>query len=254
MKALYLSEWQAYIRFHDIPGGDRPLVFVHGLGCSSSSDYPSVAGNHRLTKRRRILVDLLGSGFSDRPDKFSYAIQAHADTVLSVMDALNISNADVFGHSMGGAVAITLASRRPERVSNLVLSEPNLDPGGGVFSRQIAEQSEATYAQTGHSAMIRVARIGGNTIWAGTMSASSAIAVHRTARSLVQGTEPSWRQQLLSLSMPRTVLFGEQSPPDPDAEALPGAGIRVVFVANAGHSMAWENPSGLANAITDAIS
>jgi len=185
---------------------------------------------------------------------FSYAIQAHADTVSSVMDDLGISKADVYGHSMGGAVAITMASRRPERVANLILSEPNLDPGGGVFSRQIADQGEDTYAQTGHSAMIRVAKIGGNAIWAGTMAASWAVAGHRSARSLVQGTEPSWRQQLLGLSMPRTVIFGERSLPDPDAETLPGAGIRVAIVANAGHSMAWENPSGVANAIADAAS
>lgn len=97
--------------------------------------------------------------------------------------------------------------------------------------------------------MVRQNHIEGNSNWASSLAASSPIAVHRLAVSLVRGSEPTWRARLLSLSIPRTIVFGEHSLPDPDAENLAAAGTMVRMVPKAGHSLAWENPSGLATAI-----
>ena len=74
MKSLVLESPEATIRFHDLAGVGTPLVFVHGLGCASSCDYPAVARDPSLASRRAILVDLLGSGFSDRPEGFDYSV------------------------------------------------------------------------------------------------------------------------------------------------------------------------------------
>ena len=254
MHSLTIASCGATIRYHDIPGSGRPLIFVHGLGCSSSSDYPSIAADERLKNRRRILIDLLGSGFSDKPVGFSYRVEAHADVLLDVLLELKLSRVDLVGHSMGGSIAITAAGKRPDLVSGLILSEPNLDSGGGFFSRRIAEQTEEMYVGAGHSQMIREAKDSGNEIWAGTMAVSSPIAVYRAARSLIQGTEPSWRNQLERFSIPRTVLFGELSLPDSDMERLRIHGVHVAIVPKAGHSMIWENPSGVAGAIAEAMS
>jgi len=49
--------------------------------------------------------------------------------------------------------------------------------------------------------------------------------------------------------MPRTVIFGARSLPDPDAERLKELGVAVRVVPDCGHAMAWENPAGLAAAI-----
>lgn len=62
---------------------------------------------------------------------------------------------------MGGAVAITLASERPDLVSALVVAEANLDPGGGSLSRSIAAQSEADYVAEGNARALNVTRPGG---------------------------------------------------------------------------------------------
>jgi pimeloyl-ACP methyl ester carboxylesterase len=86
------------------------------------------------------------------------------------------------------------------------------------------------------------------------MAATAPFAAHRAAISLVEGASPSWRQQLLALDVPRTVLFGARSLPDPDAGSLPASGVGVAIVPDAGHSMAWENPSALAQAIAHACS
>jgi pimeloyl-ACP methyl ester carboxylesterase len=254
VKSIVLDSPGCVMRVHDLPGTGTPLVFIHGLGCASSCDYPTVARDAALVSRRAILVDLLGSGFSDRPDAFEYSISAHARVVVALIDALGIAICDLYGHSMGGTVALVATTMLSARVEHLVLSEPNLDPGGGVFSRSIAEHTESDYSAFGHAEMIREAAHSGNSIWAGSLSVTAPFAAHRAAVSLVQGGSPSWRQQLLALGIDRTVLFGARSLPDPDAESLPSSGVRVAVVSDAGHSMAWENPSGLARAIANACS
>lgn len=254
MRAFELPGTTWTLRVHDLPGSDPPIVFLHGLGCACSCDYPRVAADPALAGRRMLLVDLLGFGFSDHPDEFGYAVEDHAQSVSALLDDLGLTIVDVFGHSMGGAVAIVVAARNRERVRRLVVSEPNLDPGGGPFSRPIAAQSEAEYVARGHAGDVRRALADGHCIWAATLRVASPLAVHRGAVSLVRGGSPSWRDLLETLPLPRTIVFGERSLPDPDAERLPRSGVAVRIVPDAGHSMAFENPSGLAQALRDALS
>lgn len=241
------------VRFLDLPGDGPALVFVHGLGCASSHDYPEVAAHASLAPRRRLLADLPGHGFSDRPDDFAYTVDAHADVLAALLAVVAPGAYDLFGHSMGGAVAIALAARADSRVAHLVLSEPNLDDGGGTFSRPVAARSEADYVARGHDAAVRAAVLGGMSDWAATLRAASPLAVHRSAVSLVAGASPTWRERLAAMTMPRTVLFGARSLPDPDTERLPAIGVAVRIVPDAGHAMANENPSALAEAIAASL-
>jgi pimeloyl-ACP methyl ester carboxylesterase len=241
------------IRFHDLAGDGTPLVFIHGLGCASSSDFVAVARAPALRGRRVLLVDLPGYGFSDKPNSFRYGVDAQAAAICELLDLLNIGQADLFGHSMGGAIAITACAHRPDLSRGLILAEPNLDVGGGVFSRAIASRSEQDYVSSGHAAEIRDAAASGYCAWAGSMSVALPLAVHRDAVSLVEGADPSWRAQLQGLtSLPRTAIFGERSLPDDDHKRLPEFGIAVDVVPAAGHSMAIDNPEGLAIAISSA--
>lgn len=252
MRAFTLADGSV-LRYHDLPGRGPALLFVHGLGCASSCDYPRVAADPVLGDRRRLLVDLLGAGFSDRPEAFSYGVLDHARVLAELIDGLGDGPVDVYGHSMGGSVAIALAGLRAGRVARLVVSEPNLVAGGGAFSRPIAAQAEARFVARGFAEAVAEARGSGNLVWSGSLQASSALAVHRGARSLVQGAEPSWLAQLCDLQTPRTAVYGARSLPDPDAERLERAAVPIRIVEEAGHSMAWENPSGLAQAIAEAL-
>lgn len=253
MNVFHLSRFNAYLRFHDIPGPGIPLVFLHGFGCASSCDFPRVAADPSLQSRRFLLVDLLGSGFSDHPASFSYTMDAHAHCLIDLMNGLGIPSIDLYGHSMGGTIAIVTAALQPERIRSLIASEPALDPSRGPFSLRAAAQSEADYATRGHLEAVQAAIEADNPIWAGSLAASSPMAIHREAKSLIQGGTPSWREQLGSLPMPRTILFGERSLPDPDASKLAEAGMHVDVVPAAGHSMMWDNPSDLARAIQRAL-
>jgi pimeloyl-ACP methyl ester carboxylesterase len=252
MNSLTLDRLGAPVRFLEIPGAGRPLVFVHGLGCAASSDYPAVVTQPALSGRRAFLVDLPGHGFSARPAEFGYSVEDHAAVVAELLERLGAAEYDLFGHSMGGSVAIVTASLMLRRISHLVVAEPNLDAGGGVYSRAIAEYSEEGYVARGHAETIREAEAAGNLNWAGTMAVASAVATYRSAMSLVRGGTVSWRARLLALPMEKTWVVGERSLPDADRERLPTAGVRVAVVPNTGHMMMWENAAGLAEAIAEA--
>jgi pimeloyl-ACP methyl ester carboxylesterase len=254
MKSFTVPAADAELRYHDIAGEGPALLFIHGLGCASSCDYPSVATDAALRGRRMLLVDLLGCGFSDRPSGFGYSIEDHARCIVALIGHLRLAELDLFGHSMGGAVAITAARMLAGRLRRLVLGEPNLEPGGGFFSRRIGAMTEPDYIAGGHEALVQASRTEGNGIWAASLAISAPYAVHRSACSLIAGSSPSWREMLADLPQPRCVLFGEASLPSSDAEDLPRLGIDVAIIPAAGHSMAWENPAGLAQAIARALS
>jgi pimeloyl-ACP methyl ester carboxylesterase len=253
MKAFQANSAAANILYHDIPGSSTPLVFIHGLGCASSCDYLRVATDSAISGRRAILVDLLGSGFSERPVGFSYSVHDHARSVAELIRHVCSGPISLFGHSMGGAVAVVLASILGAQVENLVLSEPNLDPGGGTFSRKIAAMPEAEFVAYGHHEMVETAKAEGNVVWAASLAASAGFAVHRAAVSLVEGSAPTWRELLYGSKVPKTIIVGEHSLPYADLDGLRRHGIGLGIVPAAGHSLALENPPGLAIALSRAL-
>lgn len=232
----------------DRPGEGRALVMLHGLGCAAA-DYQAVIDAPALAGRRVLLVDLPGHGQAARPADFGYRMADLARATAARL--LGLGQFDLFGHSMGGAVAIEVAARLSAQIGHLVLAEPNLDPGGGPFSRALAAMGEAAYVARGHSRVVAEARRGGNHAWSTTMAAALPVAVHRAACDLVAGAD--WRGQLLALDRPRTVLFGARSLPDPDVERLATAGIATSVIPDCGHSMTTDNPVGLATAIAAAL-
>ena len=84
MKSFKFESDKSTLRYHDIPGTGAPLIFIHGLGCASSCDYPRIASDPALVGRRMLLVDLSGSGFSDHPADFGYTVDDHARTVVEL--------------------------------------------------------------------------------------------------------------------------------------------------------------------------
>lgn len=253
MQEFVIKEYNSRLRYHDLPGAGAPIIFIHGLGCASSFDYPQVASVTGLAKHRRILVDLLGSGFSDKPEQFAYTIEAHANYLEEFINRLQLDHFFIYGHSMGGAVAINLAARFENKVAGLILSEANLDAGGGFFSQIIASYDEHTYINSGHKKTIQDNENDANQRWAISLSVASALAIHRQSRSLLDGQSPNWRQVLYSLNVPKTFIFGHLSLPDPDLTALENENINIEIVPDSGHSMAWDNASGLAAAILSGI-
>jgi pimeloyl-ACP methyl ester carboxylesterase len=112
------------LRIHyEVAGSGEPLVLYHGLTGSGERwrDTGYVAG--LMEAHRLILIDARGHGGSDKPyDQEAYGRRRQAADVLAVLDDLEIAKARVWGHSMGGDVALTLGRHHPDRVSALVVT------------------------------------------------------------------------------------------------------------------------------------
>lgn len=105
-----------YYEMHGQAG--QPLVLLPGFATDLASwifQREELARRHRL-----LLLDPRGVGRSPGPP-FPTTTRAMAEEVLKVMDAAGLSQADVLGHSLGGAVAQELALLAPERVRRLLL-------------------------------------------------------------------------------------------------------------------------------------
>lgn len=103
-------------------GTGDPVLFIHGSG-------PGVSAwaNWRLVlpvlaeQRRVIAPDMVGFGFTDRPAGITYSMDIWVRQALDLLDALHVERTDLVGNSFGGALALALATRHPERVRRLVL-------------------------------------------------------------------------------------------------------------------------------------
>ena len=250
MNEYYVKKAEAYMRYEDFSGEKMPILFIHGLGCAGSFDYPQVAVQKELSGHRIILVDLLGAGYSDKPTLFNYSVTAHAEYLRDFIDDLGLTALILFGHSLGGPVAIELAGMCGNKVKHLVLSEANLDPSEeGAVSYRIAQFSETYFIEKGFQELIHEYREGGNRMWAAVLSNWLPAAAYGLSKSGARGGKNSWRTMLYELPMKKGFIFVEWSLPDKDHEILNKQGIHIETVINAGHSMAWENPTGLAAAI-----
>lgn len=75
-------------------------------------------------------LDLTGFGESDRPDpsSFAYDLPAYAALVDELLGRLGAETVDLVGHSLGGAVALTVAARFPKRIGRVVAMSPAILP------------------------------------------------------------------------------------------------------------------------------
>lgn len=107
--------------YHD-EGSGPPVVLIHGSG-------PGVSAwaNWRLTlphlarQFRVVAPDVLGFGYSERPDDGHYDLATWTSHLLGFLDALDLERVSLVGNSFGGALALSLATEAPERVDKLVL-------------------------------------------------------------------------------------------------------------------------------------
>ena len=100
------------------PGGGSPIVLIHCFSCAMDwwdGMLPMLERRHRV-----IEVDLLGHGGSEKPGS-GYTPQNQALAVSQALERLHVADAEVVGHSLGGAVTVALAQERPRLVGRAVI-------------------------------------------------------------------------------------------------------------------------------------
>lgn len=263
MNALFLPEWDATIRWYD-NGSGAPILFLPGLGMPVAADFLAVAADPVLVGRRCILVDFLGSGQSDHPTGFDYALNSHAAVIARVLEHLGTGPVDVVGHSMGGTVAIVLAQTCPQLVSRLIVAEANVDPGGGLMSLRISRDGEQAFLNTGYAALLDSLR---SKVRDGAGPVDRIVAgwqvadpkgLFANAKALVDLPSDMF-DGFAGLAIPKTFVYGDRSigpeptPDTPDRRRLDEAGIPTFTVPDAGHAMMIHNHAGFMDVLSKAL-
>ncbi len=252
-------------------GGDgHPLLLIHGLS-SYGSYWADVLTVLPARGYRVITVDLPGYGRSARPPDAPYTPSWYATVMVGLLDALDIPSATVFGHSMGGQIALTMALDFPARVTGLVLSAPagfeRFSPGEVALMQHYWTPNRAlhtTEVETRAAFTTAVFRRHDDLVerWIGERVrmgrhpsfVGTSLAVSRCIAGML--SEPVW-DRLPSLSVPTLIVFGEQDAmiPNPvlhggrtrtvaEAGAMRIPGARLVLLPDAGHTVHHDDPDG----------
>jgi pimeloyl-ACP methyl ester carboxylesterase len=100
------------------------VLLVHGWGCSAYTFYrnlPAIAD----AGFRGIAIDLKGHGLSDKPlGTIEYTVDSLVDHLRDILDALDLEQPALAGHSLGGSLIYHFAARYPDRVCCLALLSP----------------------------------------------------------------------------------------------------------------------------------
>lgn len=116
--------------------GARPIVLIHGLLLSRKHHYP-LADALAARGNNVILIDLLGHGESDKPDKARHhTMELYGRQVLGLLDHLDIEEAVVAGTSLGANVALEVVVHVPDRVRGIFVEMPVLEraaPAAGLM-------------------------------------------------------------------------------------------------------------------------
>ena len=106
-----------------VEGAGPPLLLIHGSGPGVTAYANWRQSIPVLARRFKVIApDLLGFGFTQRPQPAMTAdVDAWVAHLLAVLEALDVRQAGVVGNSLGGAIALRLAARHPDRVHRLVL-------------------------------------------------------------------------------------------------------------------------------------
>ena len=106
------------VRYADRGFGDSVVLLLHGFGGDLNNwmfNLDSLAEKHRV-----LALDLPGHGQSVKTN-VDPSLSGMATFVRKFLDVLSVSSVHVVGHSMGGAIAMQLASDSPETVKSLGL-------------------------------------------------------------------------------------------------------------------------------------
>jgi len=121
--------------YYEITGAGKPAVYIHPV-VSHCGLIPGLTGN-----RQWIAMDLQGHGRTadiDRP----LTCEQHADDIAALLKHLKIEEADFFGDSFGGTIAVMMAVRHPKLVRRVISHGGSLAPYPGTAADRLPHDAD----------------------------------------------------------------------------------------------------------------
>jgi pimeloyl-ACP methyl ester carboxylesterase len=244
--------------------GKPPMLCVHG-GSAHAHWYDFVApgfiGDHHVRA-----LDLRGHGESDWVDPPAYAYADYAYDVAAAVEALDLRDFVLIGHSMGGMVSLVYAATHPGRVKCLVVVDTTMHmPADRVAAmREFGHRPARGYATK--QALVSRYRLEP----AGTMMAAPEIVRHIAERSARRDADGRWRHKFdrkvyavfqrldgipywESIKIPALYVKGERSTrvtPEILARVKERAPhVEAAQVPASDHHITLDNPSGFVEVV-----
>lgn len=232
---------------HRDPTLHRPVtVVIHGAG-GTHLDWP--AEIRRLPELNTVVLDLPGHGRSIGAGRSSIA--AYVSDVLSLMDALKLDKVILAGHSMGGAIAQTIALQYPVRVAALILIGTSAKLGvhpdilNGMmneFKRTVSTLVSMYYGTRPNESMVRRSQQ--------RLSEFNPITLYN---DYVACNTFDLREQVQHIQVPTLIIGGTDDKMTPyKASSYLNehiSGSRLIQVEGGGHLMMLEQPELVAEAV-----
>jgi pimeloyl-ACP methyl ester carboxylesterase len=144
--------------YYEIHGVGQPLVLLHGAFSAIGTSFGALLPE--LAKTRQVIAfEMQAHGRTadvDRP----LSIEQMADDTAAAIRQLGIGQADVFGYSMGAAVALHLVIRHPDVVRKLVFASSSFNMGGihpGLMEGMGEMKPEMMFGSPWHEEYLRIA-------------------------------------------------------------------------------------------------
>jgi pimeloyl-ACP methyl ester carboxylesterase len=104
------------------PDTGRPIAIIPGL-FGAAFTFRKIVPLLAEAGFRPIVIEPLGTGFSSRPEKADYSLDAQSHRIAAVLDSLHVGPVLILGHSLGAAMAYRVALERPDLVLGIVSIE-----------------------------------------------------------------------------------------------------------------------------------
>ncbi|MGB3185818.1 MAG: SDR family NAD(P)-dependent oxidoreductase [Ornithinimicrobium sp.] len=256
-------------------GDTSTIVLLHGIGRSLEDwnlQHDLLSEHHQV-----ISLDLPGFGYSPRSPA-GMGLESLADAANATLDALgHVGPVHVVGNSLGGAIAMTLSTRHPERVASLTLANSAGFGPEVTLNLRIIAVPLLGHRLLSRPSWSRTASIE-RTLYADSTLATRERVDHALALALVpgrardfrecllsigglRGVDTGWREALLSrvaaYPVPTLIVWGEQDAVLPAthlqaaARALPRA--HTVLMTGTGHLPQIERPEEFALLVLEQV-
>lgn len=236
----YIQRDEVRIYYED-GGRGTPILLSHGFAASSQMWQGQVeAFQHAF---RLIRWDMRGHGSSDSPDDQSlYSQTQTVEDMRAILDELDIEQAIIAGHSLGGFLSLAFHATYPDRVKALILQ--GCGPGYRNSAARAAwnQRAEARAQKLEAEGM---AALGGGAEVSATAH-RSALGIAKAARGILSQVDARVIDSLPQIAVPVLIIIGENDThylngSDYMAARIPNCTKRVV--PQAGHGVNVEQPA-----------
>lgn len=206
-----------------IVGQGEPLLLLHGFTGSIENWETLIVDLEK--KFKCVLVDIIGHGETDSPSNYErYSIEKVAKDITVILDSLHFKKVNVLGYSMGGRLALAFAILYQERVKSLIVesSSPGLREQeeredriklDNILANRIEENGIKEFISNWEDIplfasqkklsvekrdKIRNQRLRNNPL-----------GLANSLRGMGTGSQPSYWEQLKTLSVPTLLICGE---------------------------------------------